>query len=334
MEKRIMQQRHIERDSKLDGYLSLEYVTSMLEIYFKTVRDEEFKRIEDFREESWIYAREANLEDLNKIAEIASLDIAHLRDSLDKYEVPRIERHEETLLLFTRHPGEQEIGLYTEPLTIVLTKSFVICISPYSSAVVDNLLLMHLHLGTMQKAKLLLYILLRITQEFTTNIKRVRHSILLHESPTRIIDSNAILILTKDEEILNQYLTSLVPMRNLLETLATQRYINFYEKDLDLLQDLEVAIRQSEDLCRVNVKSIRSLRDSYQIIFTNDVNKTIKRLTALTIIFSIPTMVASIYGMNVAVPMQNAPYAFLFVLGIAFTACFAAVLLFLKKRWL
>ena len=307
---------------------------SMLEIYFKTIRDSEFRHIEDMRAGSWIYAKEATLEDLAQITEITGLDIADLRDSLDKYEVPRIERHGETLLLFTRHPGEQEVGLYTEPLTIILTNTHVVCISPYASPVMTNLLLMNLDLATTQKAKLLLYILLRITQEFTTSIKRVRHSILLHESPNRVVDNETIIVLTKDEEILNQYFTSLVPMRNLLETLATQRYVNLYEKDLDLLQDLDVAIRQSEDLCRVNIKSIRSLRDSYQILFTNDVNKTIKRLTALTIIFSIPTMVASIYGMNVAIPMQNSRYAFLIVLSIAFIACFGAVLLFLKKRWL
>lgn len=303
----------------------------MLEIYFKTIRDTEFKRIEEARAGCWIYAREATHDDIAKIAELASLEVADLRDSLDKYEIPRIERHGHCVILFTRYPGDGEPGLYTEPLTIVLTDSYLIAISPTSSHIIDNLLIMHLHIATTQKAKLLLYILLRITQEFTTSIKRSRHAILLHEGK---IDSDAIIVLTKNEEILNQYLTSLVPMRNLLETLATDRYVNLYEKDLDLLQDLMIAIRQSEDLCRVNVKSIRSLRDSYQILFTNDVNRTIKRLTAITIIFSIPTMVASIYGMNVVIPLQKNPYAFPLVMGIAATGCIFAIILFLKNRWL
>lgn len=304
----------------------------MIEIYFKTIRDAEFKRIDEARAGCWIYAREATLDDITRIAELASLEVADLRDSLDKYEIPRIERHEHCVIVFTRYPGDAEPGLYTEPLTIVLTDSYLIAISPMSSHIIDNLLIMHLHIATTQKAKLLLYILLRITQEFTVSIKRSRHAILLHEEGK--IDSDAIIVLTKNEEILNQYLTSLVPIRNLLETLATERYVNLYEKDLDLLQDLMIAIRQSEDLCRVNVKSIRSLRDSYQILFTNDVNRTIKRLTAITIIFSIPTMVASIYGMNVAIPLQKNPFAFLFVMGIAATGCIFAIILFLKNRWL
>jgi magnesium transporter len=304
----------------------------MIEIYFNTIRDEEFKRIEEVRAGCWLYVQNATLDDLSKIAELTSLEIADIRDSLDKHEIPRIESHGNTILFFTRHPGEGEPGLYTEPLTIILTDSYLVAISPTNSHIIDAILKMHLHIATTQKSKLLLYILLRITQEFTNSIKHARHAILLHEEGK--IDSKAIFTLTKNEEILNQYLTSLVPMRNLLEALSTERYLNLYEKDLDLLHDLMIAIHQSEDLCRVNVKSIRSLRDSYQIIFTNDVNKTIKRLTALTIIFSIPTMMASIYGMNVALPIQNNPYAFPIVMGFAGTTCLTAIILFLKNRWL
>ena len=308
---------------------------SMIESYFKTIRDTEFKRIQDLRPGSWIYVKEATLDDLNQIAQLTSLEIADIRDCLDKHEVPRIEKHGEVLLLFTRYPGETEIGLYTDSLTIILTESFLITISPITSPIIENLLILNLPLGTTQKTKLLLYLLLRITQEFTGAIKRVRNSILLHEEPQRIIDSNAIIVLTKNEEILNQYLAALVPMRNLLETLASEKFVaNLYEKDHDLLQDLMIAIRQSEDLCRVNVKNIRSLRDYYQIIFTNDVNKTIKRLTALTILFSIPTMIASIYGMNVAIPLQKYEYAFPIILGFAGVCCLLGFAIFVKNRWL
>ncbi len=123
-------------------------------------------------------------------------------------------------------------------------------------------------------------------------------------------------------------------MRNLLETMASGRYMNFYESDLDLLEDLMIAMRQSEDVCRVNIKSIRSLRDSYHIIFTNDVNRTIKLLTAVTIIFTIPTIIASIYGMNVTLPFQSSSYAFPLIMGFTIFASIIAILLFHKNRWL
>ncbi len=306
----------------------------MLEIYFKTIRDSSFGQINEFRPGSWVYAKEANLEDLSRIAEVTQIDLADLRDSLDKYELPRIEHIDDNILFFVRHPASHEFGLYTETLTMILTHSYVIAISPHRSEIIENLISGNTNLGATQKPKLILHILLKITQDYTNSIKRVRSSILGAEEPPKIVDSNAIVVLTKNEEILNQYLTSLVPMRNLLETMASGRYMNFYEADLDLLEDLMIAMHQSEDVCSVNIKSIRSLRDSYHIIFTNDVNRTIKLLTAVTIIFTIPTIIASVYGMNVGLPFQSKSYAFILIMGITLASSIIAVFLFRKNRWL
>jgi magnesium transporter len=306
----------------------------MLEIYFKTIRDFEFKLISDFRPGSWIYAKEATQDDLAKIAEITGLELTDVRDSLDRFELPRIERIGDNVLCFTRHPSETEYSLYTNTLTIILTNSFVIAISPDRSEIIEHLIASSTSLGTTQKAKLILHILLKISVDYTTNIKRIRHAVLDNEKAMKVIDNKTISVLTKNEEILNQYLTSLIPMRNTLTAIAEGRYITLYEKDADLLQDLMIAIRQSEDVCAVNIKSIRSLRDSYQIIFTNNVNRTIKLLTALTIVFHIPTIVASIYGMNIHIPLQSSPLAFWYFIGVTIFASVIAVLLFRRNRWL
>jgi magnesium transporter len=306
----------------------------MIEIYFKPPDEKVFQKVSDFRAGSWIYVKTANLEDLNLIAETTQIDINDIRDSLDKQELPRLEHIDDNLIFFVRHPGSNEIGLYTESLTLIFTAKFIIAISLHNSEIIDNLIATNTPLGTAQKSKLILHILLKITQDYTNSIKRIRHSILGSEHPPAIVDSNAIIFLAKNEEILNQYLTSIVPMRNLLETINTGRYISLYEQDLDLLEDLMIAMRQSEDVCRVNIKSIRSLRDSYHIIFTNDVNRTIKFLTAATIIFTIPTVIASIYGMNIPLPLQNRPYAFLLLIAITLAASIFAVFLFRRNRWL
>lgn len=306
----------------------------MIEIFFKTIRSAQFQKIEEFRVGSWVSVTDATVDDLQQIAELTGLEFADLKDALDKYEIPRIEHQEGNILVFTRHPYEEEMGLYTSTLSIILTKTYVITISPKSSEVIEKILKHNLELGTTQKSKLLFHVLLRITQDFNTSIKRVRYKVLEQEKEIQNVDAEAIIALTKNEEILNQYLTSLVPMRSVLEAISSGRYVHLYEKDYDLLQDLSIGIKQSEDLCRVNIKSIRSLRDSYQIIFTNDVNKTIKRLTAITIIFTIPTIIASMYGMNVGLPIEKNPYAFFVILSATVLVSLVSVVVFLKKRWL
>jgi len=306
----------------------------VLDIYYKSIRDDFFKKIDEFKPGSWIHVQNASADELSHLESILGLDYEHLKDSLDKYEIPRIEIADKNILVFTRHPSEEELGLYTVTLTIILTESYVVTICPQKSHVVDNILKNNLKLATTQKSKLLFNILLKITQDYTNNIKRVRYAVLEQEKEIVNIDSDAIILLTKNEEILNQFLTSLVPMRNLLESILSGRFVKLYEKDYDLLQDLSIAIKQSEDYCQVNVRSIRSLRDSYQIIFTNDVNKTIKRLTAITIIFTIPTIIASVYGMNVELPFEKDPLAFVIIINIVIVLSLLSVIVFIKKKWL
>ncbi len=306
----------------------------MIHYFFKSLNDNEFIKSEEIRLHSWIHAFEASIEDLDKIMELTHIDFADLKDALDKYEIPRVEHEGANILIFTRHPAEQELGLYTVTLTILLTPQYLVTISPHTSGVVDQILTSSLRVTTEQTSKLLFHILLRITQEFNINIKRVRAIVLEQEKQLSDIDSVAIVNLTKSEEILNQYLTSLVPMRNLLEAISSGRFVHLYENDLDLLQDLTIAIRQSEDLCNVNIKSIQSLRDSYQIIFTNDVNKTIKRLTAIMIIFTIPMILFSFYGMNVVLPLSNNPWAFIVLLNLGIIGIIASIIIFLRKKWL
>ena len=95
-----------------------------------------------------------------------------------------------------------------------------------------------------------------------------------------------------------------------------------------------ISINQSVDLCDVSIKSIQSLRDSYQIIFTNRLNKVIKFLTAFTIIMTIPTIIASVYGMNVKLPLADNPLAFIYILIIGFVISLFFFILFAKKKWM
>lgn len=306
----------------------------MMQLYFKTMRDEEFQLIPQIREGCWIHVDEATPEDLLQIAQLIGLEVSDLHDCLDKYEIPRIERIGNSVIIFTRHPMEYEAGLYTSTLAIILTPHYVVTVSPHRSSLVRNFVVQKSKLSTIQKSKLLIALFLRITQEFTAHIRRMRHSVLHQEKEIGIIESEDIVALTKNEEILNQFHASLVPLRNVLEAIMSGRYTNLYEKDQNLLTDLLNAVKQSEDLCDISVKSIRAMRDAYQIIFTNNVSKTIKLLTALTILFSIPTVVASFYGMNTALPFSSNPQAFYYIVGFTAVIVVCAGIVFQRKRWL
>ena len=306
----------------------------MIHYFTKEEHSEQFQPISTPRKGCWIHVSEATTTDIKQISDLINLDYTNMYDCLDRFEIPRVESVDENVLIFTRHPVSQEGGLYTTTFTIILSKDYFITICPQNSHLVDHILTQSTKLTPDRKSKFLIYILLKITQQFTLEIKKTRTHVLKQEKKMSFVDSKDIIMLTMNEEVLNQYLSSLIPLRSVLESITSGRYTILREKDQDLLEDLLNASIQSEDLCSINLRSIRSLRDSYQIVFTNQLNKTIKLLTALTIILSIPTMIASLYGMNVALPFSTRPNAFGLIMGAITVLSLLSLLLFQRKKWL
>ncbi|MDN3505352.1 MAG: magnesium transporter CorA family protein [Rhabdochlamydiaceae bacterium] len=306
----------------------------MITIYYKEEEDETFHTIDEPTAGCWIHVDSATTSDVMKLAKYIDCEYSDIHDCLDKYEIPRIERLNQNILIFTRHPSTQEVGLQTTTLTIILTKDYFITVCPHRSNLIDRFVSQRPKISTASTSKLLIHMLLRITQEFTIEIKKIRSNVLQKEKGINDVESEDITSLTISEENLNQYLSSLLPLRSVYQAISSGRYTFLHEEDQDLLEDLLNASMQSEELCTVILRTIRSLRDSYQIIFTNQLNKTIKLLTALTIILNIPTMVASLYGMNVDLPISKSPMAFIYIMIFIVVISILAFRMFQKRKWL
>lgn len=306
----------------------------MFSIFYKTLKDKKFKKVSSPRPGSWINIDKATDKDIEKIAELTGLQMADLRDTLDRYELPRVERQEEGFIIYTRYPTGENEELYTELMTIVLTDKYLITISPTVNPLIDRMIDQSTKIATTQKIKLVLKLLLRVAQEYTLKTKQVSNRVPRGRRELKRIDSKDFIVLAESEEILNQYISALVLMNNSLETIVAKKYISIHEEDKDILEDLMIGFRQSADLCNLSVKSIRGVRDSYQVIFTNNLNKIIKILTVMTILLSIPTMIGGVYGMNIALPFQNDPLIFAYLMWMTLIVCGIAFLIFYYKKWL
>ncbi len=305
-----------------------------MKIFFKKEKDEEVKVLDNPCEGCWVHLDEATSSDLNELGKLIGMDYSDLQDCLDKYEIPRIEKVDHHVMFYTRYPTDQEVGLYTSTLTMILTRHFLVTISPHRCLLIKNFLSQKNFSSTLEPKKLLIQLLFKINQEFTSQIRRLRYNILSAEKEMAHVDSEDITVLIKNEEILNQYYSSLIPIRTLIDGIRSLKYTTFDEQELESLEDLFNSVKQSEELCNIVLKSIRSLRDSYQSMFANNLHKTIKLLTALTIILNIPTMIASIYGMNMKLPFVEHPYAFELVIAVILIVSALGFYLFKRKKWM
>jgi magnesium transporter len=307
----------------------------MLEIFFKGINQDKLEKIEALREGCWINVDDAKLEDIKFIAEITNLEVPDIEDALDLYELPRIEREGENIILFIRDTQEQDKeDIYTTPLTVIINKKYLITVSPGKNKIIRSIIEGRAVFPTTQRSKFLIQFLLLISKNFTKEIKKVKNNVLNQKKELKKIKGLDIVKLIEGEEILNQYISALTPMKIVIEAISKGGYVHLYSNDNDLLEDMIIAIRQSLDNCTVSVKSIKNLRDSYQAIFTNDLNNTIRLLTSLTVILTVPTIVSSVFGMNVPLPLANNPFAFLFVILVIVSISAIFYFIFKSRDWI
>ena len=307
----------------------------MVEFFFK-IKRQKLQRIKEPRAGAWINIENVSQEDLELIENLTDLNSTDLEDIFDLYELPRIERKGSALMLFLRDAQPASVEgeeILTSPLVLIITEKYFFSISNKKNETIRRIIKENVNITTTKRSKFLIYVLLQISKDFTKEIKKISHFISQKKKLKKIANAD-IVNLIQQETILNSYISALSPMRIVFEAIATGNYIGLYEEDEDLIEDMIISIRQSVENCSGNIKTIRSLRDSYQVIFTNRLNKTIRLLTSLTVILAVPTMIASFLGMNVAFPFNAESSAiFLNIVSISAAASIILLYIFIVKKW-
>lgn len=305
----------------------------MKKIYFKSVKTHKFVQLSEPKRGSWIDIYEAEADEIREISKYLNLNYEDLRDSLDIYEVPRIEKVDDKVIIFIRYPSDDISELFTQTLCIVVTSELIITISKHHNKLLKRIRKFEKDFNSTQSSKFFMKILHEIARDFTAQISAVAREVSMRSKVLSKVNDKDIEALIRFEKSLNQFLSTLLPTKSVLDTLINSEYIHIYNNDMSLLHDLIISINQSIDLCRVNLKSIQSLRDSHQIYFTNKLSRTIQILTVVTIIMAVPTIISSIFGMNVNLPLQDHPAGFVIIILISVLFSFITFVILKVKGW-
>lgn len=306
----------------------------MIAIYHKSIKDSKLRTLESFQSGSWIYAESPGSEELDKLAADFSLERDLLEDAKDLQEVPRQEIENDVIYIFTRIPYEDHLTSATIPILFVLGKDFVITVTQQRPSFVEKFVLGQVNFNTTQKTRLFIQLFHQINVEYNRSINSINRQVRGMHIQFQNITNEDIVRFVTFENALNDFLAALVPTSSILKDLLSGKHLKLYEKDTDLVEDLLLANGQLIEICRSTLKNIFNIRNAYSTIMTNDLNRVIKLLTALTIILSVPTIIASFYGMNVILPFAENNQAFWLIGGGTIVSVFILFLLFKKNRWL
>ena len=311
----------------------------MIKIYQKTLKDVRMRTLKQIKVGSWIYVTDPTEEEIKQVTEELKLEEDLIRDSLDPFEVPRLEIKKEVVYIFTRFPHNDGKETLTVPILIAVGPDFVITISQKEAVFLEKFIQqarkgITKDFSTTQKTKLVLLILREINNYYNNFLTKIHKQVKSAQVRLEHITNKNIIQLVGFEGTLNDFLNALQPTNEILQALLSGRILSLYEKDKDLTEDLLLSNGQLIGSCKSRLKMMTNIRETYSTIMTNDLNQVIRLLTVITVLFTIPTMISSFYGMNIPLPFANSPLAFV---GIIITTVIVSIVLlyiFYKNKWL
>ncbi len=307
----------------------------MIKYYFKSLRSERIQEVQTYKPGSLVYVQAPTHEEIEQLTRKFGLTPGHLQDALDIDEMPRLEKEGEQSYIFVRFAYQTaEKELVTAPLLFVFSGELVMVVSKVPVPALDAFLNGKISFATTQRAKLILLILQQIVEQYDVFITRTSKQIKMIRSRLRghEISNQDFIDFVVIEDELNEFLSSLMPTNATLRRLLLGRYMPLFAEDQDIVEDLLLNNEQSIEACNSNMQSIIHIRDAYTSISSNNLNRTMKVLTAATVIIALPNVFYSMYGMNIPLPLQREHWFYIVLNGFILILILSTVFFARRKR--
>ena len=259
---------------------------------------------------------------------------------LDLDERARTEREDDgTLLIIIRIPFYQgqkvDVPYITIPLGVIVTQNLVITICRRQNDIIQDLASGRIRgFSTAKRNRFILRLLLSTATRFLTYLREIKRTVEALEDSIPVSQQNKDMFeLLKYQKSLVYFATALKTNELMLERLRRSQIFHQYPDDEDLLEDVITENQQAIEMVNISANILTSMADAFASIISNNLNVVMKFLASITIVMSIPTIVTSFYGMNVALPFQNTSWAPAFVVLVSVFLMALVIMVFSRRNW-
>lgn len=281
-------------------------------------------------------------EELEEVAQRFDIPLDFLTDSLDIDERSRYEKEEEVRLIVVNTPVLNESEEHTDtifitvPLGIILTPEHVITITSFENPVIQAFL--DDKIKNFDPRDETMFVL----QLFEQNVYRFLNCLKQLNVKRNLIEQE--LFDSSRNKELRQLLSIEKSLVYFVNTISTNELLKMKmkrsdllgirddEEKMDLFEDIIIDNSQALEMANVYTNILNGTMDAYGSIISNNLNITIRRLTLVTIILMVPTLIASIYGMNVQLPFEEHPHTVYVIMSIALAMSLLLAWYFQRKR--
>lgn len=259
---------------------------------------------------------------------------------LDLDERARTERENGDLLIVLRIPyfngKDADIPYTTVPLGIILTPEHIITVCKLDTDMLREFANGRVRdISTNKRLRFVMRILLATATKYLNYLREITKAVDFLEDQLQLSTRNReVLGLLKYQKSLTYFTTSLKSNELMMERLQRSQLLHTYPEDEDLLEDVLTENQQAIEMTNITSNILSSMMDAFASIISNNLNSVMKFLASITIVVSLPATVAAFFGMNVDLPLDLNPHAFLFILLISLVVSTGAAVLFWRRDWL
>jgi len=303
----------------------------MIYIYRKTLKTDKLEKIDNFVSGSWIILDNPTQNELLEIKEKFNLKKKYLLDALDDEEIPRLEIDKKNLYIFTKAPIKTRKGFYITTILFIITPNALIVVSKKALLILKEFIEEKIKFYTSQRTKFLFLMILKINNDFKKVVKFILKKVNILNKKIITADPIYIIKISRIEILLSDLLANLLSMNKIYETLLKKEYLEFLQEEKNIVDDLSLSTAEILEFLKSNLKRVQTLKNNYLAILNHQTNQKIQNLTIITIILFIPTIIFSLYGMNIKLPLQENDQALYIILFLSLLLMIIAFFIFNKK---
>lgn len=295
--------------------------------------------VDEITEGSWVNVIAPGADEVARLHQELGIPQDFLTYPLDVDERPRTEKEDGVVLIILRIPyfqGETEdIPYTTMPIGIVLNDRVVVTVCRTENGVTEGLVAGRVKgLHTSKRNRFVLQLFYSAAIRYLSHLREINNVVERLEDRLQLSMKNEELLeLLKYQKSLVHFATALRSNELMMERLQKSQLFQTYPDDADLLEDVLTENQQAIEMVGIANNILSQMMDAFASIISNNLNVVMKFLTSVTIVLSLPTMIASLYGMNVGLPLQDSPHAFLLIMAACFVTSLVVVLVFWKRDW-
>lgn len=276
-----------------------------------------------FGDNTWININSDLISEYSSIYDTYEIDDEMIEYALDKNERAHMEYNRRTKTLVVIYNvlnlSKEENHYETIPLTFIVRQNQIVTISNSQNEYIIDAIVEELEENLHWNVfNLLLHSLFVISEHYFPVIEKLNKeqqniSKLLRKKTTK----NNLFALS-DLEIGGMYLVSATKQNAVvLEQLKTQQaFKEFDDFEREQLEDNIIEAKQLVEMTDLHLQILRQISGTYNNVLNNNLNDTMKFLTVISILMTIPDIVTGFFGMNVQIPLTELRYGWAIILFI------------------